>query len=146
MGYQLCWACREREEVSNFIPSHFHDSSRLISHTGYSSAYSIIETANAELAEELGITVSDGDLEFAFIIPAEQFCLGGCNAYEHVYFIQWKHKNESQLSLGTEEVSEVSWIQTTTLLDALANGDDKYAPRTKQYVDAMRAFLQRCCD
>ena len=110
------------------------------------SSYSIIETAHAELAEELGITVSDGDLEFAFIIPAEQFCLGGCNAYEHVYFVQWKHKNESQLSLGTEEVSEVSWIQTTTLLEALANGDERYAPRTKQYVDAMRAFLQRCCD
>ena len=67
------------------------------------SSYSIIETAHAELAEELGITVSDRDLEFAFIIPAEQFCLGGCNAYEHVYFVKWKDKNE-QLSLGTEEV------------------------------------------
>jgi isopentenyldiphosphate isomerase len=92
------------------------------------------------LAEELGITAVVG-LQHAFTIPAEQSQLGGCNAYEHVFFLPRK-KNETVLSLGTEEVSEVSWVEIIKLLDALENGDDRYAPRTKQYVDAMRAFLE----
>ena len=102
---------------------------------------SIIETAQCELSEELGLTADAGDLQYAFTIPAEQKPLGGCNAYEHVYFL---HGNsETELSLGMEEVSGVSWIPASKLLAALANGDDNYAPRTKQYCEAMESFLEK---
>jgi isopentenyldiphosphate isomerase len=102
---------------------------------------SIIETAQCELAEELGITADAAELQHAFTIPAEQKPLGGCNAYEHVYFL---HGNsETKMSLGTEEVSGVSWVPASKLLVALANGDDNYAPRTKQYCEAMGSFLEK---
>ncbi|KAL7493689.1 hypothetical protein ACHAWT_003839 [Skeletonema menzelii] len=102
---------------------------------------SLLETAQCELAEELGITVDTGDLKFAFIIPAEQTPLGGCNAFEHVYFL---HGNsETSLSLGVEEVSGVSWVSASKLLAALAKGDDNYAPRTEQYCRAMGSFLEK---
>ena len=94
-----------------------------------------------ELAEELGIRVDAGELQFAFTIPAEQAPLGGCNAYEHVYFL---HGNtDTKMSLGTEEVSGVSWVPASKLLSALSNGDDNYAPRTEQYCEAMGSFLQK---
>ena len=102
---------------------------------------SILETAQCELAEELGITANAGELQYAFTIPAEQTPLGGCNAFEHVYFL---HGNsETKMSLGMEEVSGVSWISASKLLAALQNGDDNYAPRTKQYCEAMGSFLKK---
>lgn len=101
---------------------------------------SILETAQAELAEELGITVGAEELQYAFTIPAEQAPLGGCNAFEHVYFL---HGNsETKMSLGMEEVSGVTWVQAAELLSALTEGDDNYAPRTEQYCEAMGSFLQ----
>ncbi len=102
---------------------------------------SLLETAQCELAEELGITVDVGDLQFAFIIPAEQTPLGGCNAFEHVYFLQGN--SETKMSLGVEEVSGVSWVSASELLEALAKGDDNYAPRTEQYCKAMGSFLEK---
>ena len=67
--------------------------------------------------------------------------LGGCNAYEHVYFL---HGNsDTNMSLGTEEVSEISWVSTSELLAALSNGDDRYAPRTKQYCEVMKSFVEK---
>eukprot|EP00984_Skeletonema_dohrnii_P007823 scaffold2882_cov132-Skeletonema_dohrnii-CCMP3373.AAC.2 len=102
---------------------------------------SILETAQCELAEELGITANAGELQYAFTIPAEQTPLGGCNAFEHVYFL---HGNsETKMSLGMEEVSGVSWVSASKLLAALQNGDDNYAPRTKQYCEAMGSFLKK---
>lgn len=102
---------------------------------------SILETALCELAEELGITIDAEELQYAFTIPAEQAPLGGCNAFEHVYFL---HGNsETKMSLGMEEVSGVSWVPASKLLSALTKGDDNYAPRTKQYCEAMGSFLQK---
>lgn len=102
---------------------------------------SIIETALAELAEELGITANAEELQYAFTIPAEQAPLGGCNAFEHVFFL---HGNsETKMALGGEEVSGVSWVPASKLLSALTKGDDNYAPRTEQYCEAMGSFLQK---
>lgn len=119
-----------------------------------------LETACAELAEELGVVLdmSDngkgdkqqqdrwkGGLQYAFTIPAETKPLGGCNAYEHVYFLIQNDTSGSteNFSLGTEEVSEVSWVPTNEVLNALRTGDDGYAPRTKEYVAAMTKELTR---
>lgn len=99
-----------------------------------------------ELAEELGIDdVNEDELKLSFVIPAEQAGLGGCNAYEHVYFIIRDNKDDSieQFELGTAEVSEVIWMPIKDVLGALKTGDDGYAPRTFLYVHAMQSELDR---
>ena len=93
------------------------------------------------MAEELGITADAEQLQYAFTIPAEQMSLGGCNAYEHVYFLYGN--SDTKMCLGAEEVSEITWISTSELLTALENGDDRYAPRTKQYCEAMKSFVEQ---
>mmetsp|Transcript_19474 Transcript_19474/g.40802 ORF Transcript_19474/g.40802 Transcript_19474/m.40802 type:complete len:253 (-) Transcript_19474:132-890(-) len=130
-----------------------------------------LETACLELAEELGVvldpkiealtaTRQGGEhrnhvkdrLHFAFITPAEAAPLGGCNAYEHVYFlIRNSAKNNEcndceEFSLGKEEVSEVSWVPLVHVLSALRSGDKEYAPRTKQYVELMEKELGKIFD
>ena len=111
-----------------------------------------METALAELAEELGLADVDADeLNLAFVIPAEQASLGGCNAYEHVYFITLNKGDGSgddgndtqQFALGTAEVSEVAWMSIKQVLRALRAGDDEYAPRTKEYVNEMEKELDK---
>ena len=114
---------------------------------------SLVETALAELAEELGLADVDADeLKLAFVIPAEQASLGGCNAYEHVYFITRDEggdgsgndaSNTQQFALGTAEVSEVTWMPIKEVLCALRAGDDGYAPRTKEYVNEMEKELNK---
>ena len=107
---------------------------------------SLIRTVQLELAEELGIdNVSEDELKLSFVIPAEQAELGGCNAYEHVYFLIRDNKDDSidQFKLGTAEVSEVIWMPIKDVLDALKTGDDGYAPRTLLYVSAMQSELDR---
>jgi hypothetical protein len=112
----------------------------------------------------------------AFIIPAQQSHLGGCNAFEHVYFLlrcrnvgadnvtddddkdgratttndirninndRARLKSAGQFSLGSAEVSEVLWRPVHEVLDALRSGDENYAPRTREYVDAMEKELDR---
>lgn len=123
-----------------------------------------LETACLELAEELGVVLDpkiaarqegkhqnhgEDGLQFAFIIPAESAPLGGCNAYEHVYFlIRNSAKNNEcndceEFSLGKEEVSEVSWVPLVQVLRALRTGDKEYAPRTIQYVKLMEKELEK---
>ena len=107
---------------------------------------SLIRTVQLELAEELGIDdVNEDELKLSFVIPAEQADLGGCNAYEHVYFLIRDDKDDStdQFKLGTAEVSEVIWMPIKDVLDALKTGDDGYAPRTFLYVYAMQSELDR---
>ena len=107
-----------------------------------------LETAYTEVAEELGIdlqgntNIFNGDLQCAFIIPAEQLPLGGCNAYEHVYFLALNEDSDLKLSLGTEEVTDVSWMETEEVIKLLRSGDEKFAPRSKQYVDAMERYIK----
>mmetsp|Transcript_31099 Transcript_31099/g.66208 ORF Transcript_31099/g.66208 Transcript_31099/m.66208 type:complete len:229 (+) Transcript_31099:55-741(+) len=106
---------------------------------------SLEETARSELAEELGIEVEASELSLSFVIPAEQAPLGGCNAYEHVYFLVregWSEaRSTRRFALGAAEVSEVSWTPARELLLALRASDDGYAPRTGRYVDAMEEEL-----
>ena len=103
---------------------------------------SLICTAQLELAEELGIdNVTEDELKLAFVIPAKQADMGGCNAYEHVYFLVRGDNTKEQFALGTAEVSEVAWMPVQEVLTALRNVDDGYAPRTQQYVDAMEKEL-----
>ncbi|KAL7527496.1 hypothetical protein ACHAWF_002200 [Thalassiosira exigua] len=97
---------------------------------------SLVETARTELAEELGIEVDASELNLSFVIPAEQSPMGGCNAFEHVYFMKWEG-DTTQFSLGAAEVSEVSWTPADEVLNALRANDETYAPRSKAYVDAM---------
>lgn len=102
---------------------------------------SLGETCRLELAEELGLDdVSGSELSLSFVVPAEQSQLGGCNAYEHVYFLV-RDKSGAQFALGTAEVSEVTWMPASEVLGSLRSGDDCYAPRTSQYVDAMEKEL-----
>lgn len=103
---------------------------------------SIVETARAECAEELGMDVQDAELEgkLAFVIPAEQFDMGGCNAYEHVFFLV-RDASTTEFALGTAEVTEVQWMDAKQLVHDLRTGNDGYAPRVKEYVDAMEKIL-----
>jgi isopentenyldiphosphate isomerase len=148
--------------------------------------YSLLDTLRAELSEELGwidgihVDVASELRTPAFIIPAQQSHLGGCNAFEHVYFLV-RHrrrcldsnddddnnateddltrrndkssidpststpipKSVGRFSLGSAEVSEVVWRPVNEVLNALRSGDEKYAPRTGQYVDFMEKELNR---
>lgn len=120
-----------------------------ISSAGHVEAnHSITRTAQLELAEELGVdNITEDELQLSFVIPAEQSNMGGCNAYEHVYFLILSNNNEtnsiSQFALGTAEVSEVAWKPVEDVLNALRNNDEGYALRTQQYVDAMEKELNR---
>jgi isopentenyldiphosphate isomerase len=113
-------------------------------HVGASSG-GPTRTAMSELAEELGMDdVNESELDLAFIIPAEQASMGGCNAYEHVYFLVRDGMGGGEtLSLGEAEVSEVAWKPAKEVLDALRKGDGGYAPRTAGYVDAMEGELDK---
>lgn len=143
---------------------------------------SLLETLRTELSEELGwvdglhVNVALELSKPAFIIPAQQSHLGGCNAFEHVYFLlrcrnvgadnvtddddkdgratttndirninndRARLKSAGQFSLGSAEVSEVLWRPVHEVLDALRSGDENYAPRTREYVDAMEKELDR---
>jgi isopentenyldiphosphate isomerase len=114
-----------------------------------SSSSSPKHTAMSELAEELGIDdVSEDELKLAFVVPAEQTSIGGCNAYEHVHFLVMRDDygdgvggTKKDFSLGTAEVSEVRWANAWDVIDALRSGNIGYAPRTTSYVDAMEGEL-----
>lgn len=102
---------------------------------------SLPETARLELAEELGMEIPSSQFEnVAFVIPAEQAGAGGCNAYEHVYFLL-REASSTRFALGTSEVTDVSWVPAREVLAALRAVDEGYAPRTAGYVDAMEEEL-----
>ena len=95
-----------------------------------------VATARAELEEELGVIVTnDDELVFQFICPAEQAPLGGCNCYEHVFFLK-KDSTTLKCALGTKEVTEVTWVSIATLKAAWESGDTLYVPRVEKYRDA----------
>jgi isopentenyldiphosphate isomerase len=114
-----------------------------------------LEAAHSEIAEELGIDLKsqydennkwNGGLQYAFTIPAEQAPIGGCNAFEHVYFLVLDEKSELKLSLGTEEVTEVAWMECESLMESLRAEDEGFAPRTKRYVDALEKYINTLFD
>jgi hypothetical protein len=97
--------------------------------------------------------VNESELALSFVMPANMSHLGGCNAYEHVYFlvrdggsvcdVGGGTSSSLSLSLGAAEVSEVTWRPAREVLDALRSDDVGYAPRTAGYVDAMERELER---
>ncbi|KAL3777646.1 hypothetical protein HJC23_005512 [Cyclotella cryptica] len=112
-----------------------------------------LDAAYCEIAEELGIDLRamgeddkhkmwNGGLRHAFIIPAEQAPIGGCNAFEFVYFLILSNDSSPKLSLGTEEVMDVSWMDAWEVIQALRSRNDEFAPRTKDYIDAMEKCIQ----
>ena len=101
------------------------------------------ETAQSELEEELGIEVADTtDFLFQFICPAEQAPLGGCNCYEHVFFLK-RDSETTECALGTNEVTSVTWISFDNLKLAWESRDDSYVPRVQIYRDAFFKCLDQ---
>jgi isopentenyldiphosphate isomerase len=102
-----------------------------------------ISTARAELEEELGLSVTkDEEFQFQFICPAEQAPLGGCNCYEHVFFLKRESSN-LKCALGTKEVTEVKWVSIENLKLAWKLYDTEYVPRVKIYRDAFFKCLDK---
>lgn len=101
------------------------------------------ETAIRELAEELGIdNVASDEFKFGFICPAKQAGWGGCNAYEHVYFV---HVDSSKciIRAGEAEVSSYRWIQFSALEQKLRERDEEYVPRVDSYIEAFFGYLNK---
>eukprot|EP00980_Cylindrotheca_fusiformis_P026650 scaffold16800_cov129-Cylindrotheca_fusiformis.AAC.1 len=90
-------------------------------------------TACTELEEELGIATSSADeFEFQFICPAEQADLGGCNCYEHVFFLK-RDSSSLKCALGTAEVTDVKWVPISDLKAAWECQNESYVPRVEKY-------------
>ncbi|KAL3939727.1 MAG: hypothetical protein SGBAC_005592 [Bacillariaceae sp.] len=103
-----------------------------------------IDTAQSELAEELGICLNNpsDELKFQFICPAEQANDGGWNCYEYVYFL----KRDSTLlkcALGTAEVTDVTWVSIDDLKKALTTEDETYVPRVRNYIPVFFECLDK---
>ena len=76
-------------------------------------------TAAREIAEELGINVDPKQLTYAFTCAAKQADMGGCNAYEDVYFMHGdssKDVAETFPLLGKAEVDQVAWFSWEALV------------------------------
>ena len=95
--------------------------------------------------EELGLSIQPESLEFVFTCPAEQAPWGGCNAYEHVYFLLLK-REQCQFAIGSAEVTSVKWMSINDLKTAWENGNEEYVPRVEQYKDAFFAKLNQVCN
>ena len=116
-----------------------------ISAAGHIPAHAeAIPTAQDELEEELGITIHKDELKFQFICPAEQAHWGGCNCYEHVYFMD-RDSETLELALGKEEVTGVKWMSVMDLKYALESFDDMYVPRVEIYREAFFDRLDQFC-
>jgi isopentenyldiphosphate isomerase len=101
-----------------------------------------LATARAELEEELGIAVAAVDeFEFQFICPAEQASLGGCNCYEHVFFLK-QDSSTLKCALGTAEVTDSTWVSIPDLKAVWECNDEAYVPRVQIY----REIFFQCLD
>lgn len=101
-----------------------------------------LTTAVRELAEELGIdNVEPESFKFAFICPAEQKGWGGCNAYEHVYFVHVDA--DIDMKVGGAEVADVKWIAIADLEQKLRQRDEEYVPRVDTYIESFFGYLNK---
>lgn len=104
------------------------------------------DTAERELAEELGVTLSavgtSGRLAFGFTCPAEQASLGGCNCYEDVYFLA-ANSSTCEFAIGGAEVSAIRWMDVQKLKEALFCQNADYVPRVECYLEAFFNHLQK---
>jgi isopentenyldiphosphate isomerase len=101
-----------------------------------------LTTAVRELAEELGIdNIEQEAFQFGFICPAEQKGWGGCNAYEHVYFVHVDSDN-CQMKVGGAEVTDVKWIGIAELEQKLRQRDEEFVPRVDAYMETFFGYLK----
>jgi len=99
------------------------------------------ETAERELAEELGISISQHkQLQFAFTCPAEQADLGGCNCYEDVYILI-RNSEDCATQIGQAEVTAFKWMPIHELESKLREKDNEYVPRVGPYIDAFFKYV-----
>ena len=102
-----------------------------------------LTTAVRELAEELGIdNIEREAFKFGFICPAEQKGWGGCNAYEHVYFVEVDSAS-CPMNVGGAEVTDVKWIAIEELEQKLRQRDDEYVPRVDAYIETFFGYLDK---
>ena len=102
-----------------------------------------LTTAVRELAEELGIdNIKREAFKFGFICPAEQKGWGGCNAYEHVYFVEVDSAS-CPMNVGGAEVTDVKWIAIEELEQKLRQRDDEYLPRVDAYIETFFGYLDK---
>jgi isopentenyldiphosphate isomerase len=98
-------------------------------------------TAAREIAEELGINVDPKQLTYAFTCAAKQADMGGCNAYEDVYFMHGdssKDVAESFPLLGKAEVDQVAWFSWEALV---ATWNKEYFAKNRTYSRPRERFL-----
>ena len=101
-----------------------------------------VQAARAELAEELGVEIPVDRLQLSFVVPAEMAAVGGSNAYEHVYFLEWRGGDDN-FALGAAEVTAVEWRPVEEVIRCLRSNDEGYSPRTANYVDAMEREIMK---
>ena len=98
-------------------------------------------TAAREIAEELGINVDPKQLTYAFTCAAKQADMGGCNAYEDVYFMHGdssKDVAETFPLLGKAEVDQVAWFSWEALV---ATWNKEYFAKNKTRARPRERFL-----
>jgi isopentenyldiphosphate isomerase len=98
-------------------------------------------TAAREIAEELGINVDPKQLTYAFTCAAKQADMGGCNAYEDVYFMHGdssKDVAETFPLLGKAEVDQVAWFSWEALV---ATWNKEYFAKNKTQARPRERFL-----
>jgi len=135
---QQCLLLQQRAPEKDTFPNRWD-----ISAAGHIEAGSDArETAVRETAEELGIHTESDSLEYAFVCPAEQASWGGCNAYEHVFFLR-RSKKDSEFAIGSAEVTSVKWMYIDDLKMAWGHKDEAYVPRVEQYKEAFFEKLNR---
>ena len=98
-------------------------------------------TAAREIAEELGINVDPKQLTYAFTCAAKQADMGGCNAYEDVYFMHGDSSKDVAKSfplLGKSEVDQVAWFSWEALV---ATWNKEYFAKNRTYSRPRERFL-----
>lgn len=93
-----------------------------------------LEGAVRELEEELGLSVSAGDLELIDIRKQPWVTLNGItnNEFYYIYFYKYTGNFEN-LSIQKEEVQDIKVTTIHDLLDNLQKQPEKFVPHTQGY-------------
>ncbi len=99
------------------------------------TGHSAIETVIYELHEEIGITVTENEIEYVGAIIDQFTEQGGIiknNEFDNIYIIRKDVKSE-EIVIGKAEVSEVAFIDAQEYLQRGINDDPVIASRTQEY-------------
>ena len=94
-----------------------------------------IETVIKEGAEELGIKISEKDIQFLFTYKKSSVLNNGTfinNEFNDVYLLR-KELDISKIKLQKEEVSEVKWYSIDELKKALVDRKDEFVSHNEEY-------------